>query len=314
MSGKTGETGRTGKTLVVLCGPTCTGKTAAAIDLAEQIGGEIVAADSRTVYRFMDIGTAKPTAAQQARVRHNLLDVADPDEIFTVARYRQLAKAAISDIESRGKVPLLVGGTGLYIRAVADDLRIPEVPPQWDLRRSLEEVERTQPGVLHRRLTEIDADAASRIHPRNVRRLVRAIEVFESTGRPISALQRRGPETLSGAIRVGLTIDRQTLYAAIDARVDAQLAAGLVDEVRGLLGRGYSPSLPSMQGLGYKEIVEFLDGRATLDQAAATLKRNTRRYAKRQLTWFRADPRIHWTDVTGKASADVADAILAILH
>lgn len=304
----------TASTLLVVCGPTCTGKTAAAVDLAERIGGEIVAADSRTVYRFMDIGTAKPTAEQQARVRHHLLDVADPGEVFTVARYRRLAKAVIADIQNRGRRSVLVGGTGLYIRAVVDDLRIPEVPPRWDLRASLEAAERAQPGLLHGRLTTIDPETAARIHPRNVRRLVRAIEVFESTGQPISALQRRGPESSTGAIRVGLTMDRRALYQAIDARVDAQVADGLVSEVRGLLERNYARSLPSMQGLGYKEIVEFLDGNTTLEQATATLKRNTRRYAKRQLTWFRADPRIRWIDVTEKTSIEVAGEVGAMLE
>lgn len=303
-----------GSTVIVICGPTCTGKTSTAIEVAERIGGEIVAADSRTAYRFMDIGTAKPTREQQARVRHHLLDVADPDEVFTVSRYRTIARKAIDDISARGKVPLLVGGTGLYIRAVTDDLPIPEVPPRWDLRRSLEDSERDRPGSLHHRLEAVDPDAAARIHPRNVRRLIRALEVFETTGTPISTLQRRATGAVVPAVRFGLAVDRPVLYSAIDARIDQQIAAGLVEEVRGLLGRGYAPSLPSMQGLGYKEIVAFLAGRATLDEAAAILKRNTRRYAKRQLTWFRADPRIRWIDVTGKTPVEVATAISAMLH
>jgi tRNA dimethylallyltransferase len=299
--------------LIVVCGPTCTGKTAAAIELADILGGEIIAADSRTVYRFMDIGTAKPTPAQRARVRHHLVDVAAPDEVFTVARFRRLARAALDDVRGRGKVPLLVGGTGLYIRAVADDLQIPEVPPQWDLRVRLEETERAEPGSLHRRLTTIDAAAAARIHPRNVRRLVRALEVFETTGTPMSVQQRRG-STSHDAARIGLMVDRPVLYERIDTRVDEQIAAGLIDEVRGLLASGYSPSLPAMQGLGYKEIVAFLNGDQTLDAGVHTLKRNTRRYAKRQLTWFRGDPRIRWIDVTHKDAADVAAAIAAMLE
>jgi len=299
--------------VIVICGPTCTGKTATAIDLAERTGGEIVAADSRTVYRFMDIGTAKPTAEQQARVRHHLLDVADPGEVFTVARYRQLATAAIADIQNRGKVALLVGGTGLYIRAVTDDLHIPEVPPRWDRRRVLEDSEREQPGLLHRRVTEVDPEAAARIHPRNIRRLIRAIEVFETTGTPISTLQRRGTET-DAAARIGLAVDRAVLYTAIDTRVDEQIAAGLVEEVRGLLATGYAPSLPSMQGLGYKEIAAALNEQTALEDAVVTLKRNTRRYAKRQLTWFRSDPRIRWVDVTVKTPSEVATTIVAMLH
>jgi tRNA dimethylallyltransferase len=299
--------------LIVICGPTCTGKTAAAIELADSLGGEIIAADSLTVYRFMDIGTAKPTPAQQARVPHHLLDVAAPDEVFTVARFRRLARAVLDDIRKRGRVPFLVSGTGLYIRAMADDLQIPEVPPQWDLRARLEEAEHAEPGSLHRHLTAVDPAAAARIHPRNVRRVVRALEVFETTGTPISSQQRHGNTALE-ATRVGLSVDRSALYERIDARVDEQIAAGLVEEVRGLIASGYSPSLPSMQGLGYKEIVAFLNGDQSLEETVVTLKRNTRRYAKRQFTWFRADPRIRWIDATGKSAADVAAAIAAMLQ
>jgi len=261
----------------------------------------------------MDIGTAKPTPAQQARVPHHLLDVAAPDEVFTVARFRRLTRAVLDDIRKRGRVPLLVGGTGLYIRAMADDLQIPEVPPQWDLRARLEEAEHAEPGSLHRHLTAVDPAAAARIHPRNVRRVVRALEVFETTGTPISSQQRHGNTALE-ATRVGLSVDRSALYERIDARVDEQIAAGLVEEVRGLIASGYSPSLPSMQGLGYKEIVAFLNGDQSLEEAVVTLKRNTRRYAKRQFTWFRADPRIRWIDATGKSAADVAAAIAAMLQ
>jgi len=299
--------------LLVLCGSTCTGKTATAIELADRLDGEIVAADSRTVYRFMDIGTAKPTPAQQARVPHHLLDVAAPDEVFTAARFRHVARIAVDDIRGRERVPLLVGGTGLYIRAVTDDLQIPEVPPQWELRARLEEAERAEPGSLHRRLAGSDPAAAARIHPRNVRRLVRAIEVFETTGTPISSLQRRGRTTLE-ATRIGLQVDRPALYDRIDARVDEQIAAGLVDEVRDLIASGYGPSLPSMQGLGYKEIAAYLNGDQALEEAVGTLKRNTRRYAKRQLTWFRGDPRIRWIDVTHRAPDHVAGTIAAMLE
>jgi tRNA dimethylallyltransferase len=303
----------TEKTLVVLCGPTCTGKTAASLELAERIGAEIVAADSRTVYRLMDIGTAKPTPAQRAWVPHHLLDVAAPDEIFTVAHFRHLARSAIDDIQNRGKIPLLVGGTGLYIRAVTDDLQIPKAPPNWELRARLEKAERAEPGSLHRRLTVVDPAAAARIHPRNIRRLVRAIEVFETTGTPISSQQRRG-DTAFEAARVGLQVERPVLYQRIDVRVDEQIAAGLVDEVRGLLASGYGPSLPSMQGLGYKEILAFLNGEHTMEEAVAMLKRNTRRYAKRQLTWFRPDPRIRWIDVTNLTPTEVAATMASMLE
>lgn len=299
--------------LVVICGPTAVGKTAAAVALASALGAEIVAADSRTIYRGMDIGTAKPSPAQRAQVPHHLLDAARPDEVVTVAAYRRLALSAIAQIRERRKTPLLVGGTGLYLRAITDGLTIPEVPPDWPLRQRLEDAEREDSGALHRRLDEIDPAAAARIHPRNVRRLIRALEVYERTGRPISTLQRRG-EQVHPAVIVGLTMDRPALYRGIDTRVDAQLRAGLVDEVRGLLQAGYDRSLPALQGLGYKEIIAYLDGGVTLDEATRQLKRNTRRYAKRQYTWFRRDERIRWLDVTGRSPEQVADLIGAMIQ
>ncbi|HXF82749.1 MAG TPA: tRNA (adenosine(37)-N6)-dimethylallyltransferase MiaA [bacterium] len=298
--------------LIVICGPTAVGKTAAAVALAAMLNGEIVAADSRTIYRYMDIGTAKPTPEQRAAVPHHLLDIADPDEVVTLAVYRRLAQEAIQGIRARGRVPLLVGGTGLYIRAVVDDFLIPPVPPDPALRRALEEAEARAPGTLHARLAAVDPIAAGRIHPRNIRRLIRALEVHARTGQPISALQRRA-ETPSAALQIGLTMTREALYRAIDARVDAQIAAGLVDEVRGLLARGYGPELPAMQGLGYKEIVAYLLGRVSLDEAVRVLKRNTRRFAKRQWTWFRADPRVRWLAVDGMDAAAVARAAAAVL-
>lgn len=292
----------------MICGPTATGKTSASVALAERIGAEIVAADSRTIYREMDIGTAKPTPAQQARVRHHLIDVARPDEVVTVAAYRALAVAAIRNIRERRKVRLLVGGTGLYIRALTDGLTIPEVPPDWPLRARLEQVERDTPGSLHARLQRVDPAAASRIHPNNVRRLIRALEVYEHAGRPISELQRT-TNVIGPVMLIGLTMDRGELYRRIEARVDGQIRVGLVDEVRRLLDAGYDRTLPSMQGLGYKEIVAYLDGHVSLEEAGRVLKRNTRRFAKRQSTWFRRDGRIRWLDVTSMGPDDVAAAV-----
>ncbi|MBI2123470.1 MAG: tRNA (adenosine(37)-N6)-dimethylallyltransferase MiaA [Armatimonadetes bacterium] len=276
---------------MVICGPTATGKTGASVELAEHIGGEIVAADSRTIYQETDIGTAKPTPAQQARIRHHLIDIARPDEVVTVATYRKLAAAVIREIRERGNVPLLVGGTGLYIRAVTNGLTIPEVSPDWGLRERLEQVERDRPGSLHARLQAVDPVAASRIHPNNVRRLIRALEVYEHTGRPISELQRT-TNVIGSVRRIGLTMDRDELYRRIDARIDGQMRAGLVEEVRRLLETGYDRRLPAMQGLGYKEIVAYLDGDVSLEESVRVLKRNTRRFAKRQYTWFRRDTRI----------------------
>lgn len=299
--------------LLVICGPTAVGKTAAAVDVAERLNGEIIAADSRTIYRYMDIGTAKPIREQRARVPHHLVDIADPDQLITLATYRKLAGEAMQEIRGRGKVPLLTGGTGLYIRAIVDGFSIPEVPPDPELRRRLEDLERRTPGSLYTRVQQVDPMAAVRIHPRNVRRIVRALEVFEHTGKPISSLQRRS-DPVGFAVQMGLTVDRDELYRRIDARVGEQIAAGLVEEVRGLLDRGYDPTRPALQGLGYKEIVEYLKGKVTLTEAIRRLKRNTRRYAKRQLTWFRRDARIRWIDVTRLSSEQVADLIMSMLQ
>ncbi|MDR7481207.1 MAG: tRNA (adenosine(37)-N6)-dimethylallyltransferase MiaA [Armatimonadota bacterium] len=284
--------------LAVLCGPTAVGKTALAVALAQHLDAEIVCADSRTVYRGMDIGTAKPSAAARAAVPHHLLDVVDPQETFTVAQFQRLAHAAIADIRRRGKQPLLVGGTGLYIRAVVDDLRIPAVAPDPVLRARLEAVARTRgPEALHGQLQALDPVAASRIHPHNVRRVVRALEVCLATGRPISSQQHRGEP--AAVVLVGIWRARADLYRRIETRVDEQLAAGLLEETRQLLAHGVPLDAPAMQGLGYKELAGYLQGHYDYADAVRLLKRNTRRYAKRQLTWFRKDTRIRWVDATG---------------
>ncbi len=298
--------------LLVICGATATGKTAAAAALAAEVGGEIVAADSRTIYRGMDIGTAKPPPRLRAAVPHHLLDVAEPTEVFTVAQYQRLAVAAITDILRRGRLPLLVGGTGLYIRAVVDGLQIPHVPPDWAFRRKAEAEERAAPGVLYARLQELDPLAAQRIHPRNLRRIIRALEVIAATGRPISAQQRAHPGPWH-VLAIGLWVPRPRLYRRIDRRVDEQVAQGLVAEVERLLARGVPPDAPAMQGLGYKEIVPYLQGRSSLAEAVAVLKRNTRRFARRQESWFRRDPRIRWIDAGDVAPEAVATTIRAML-
>jgi tRNA dimethylallyltransferase len=299
--------------LAVLCGPTAVGKTEAAVLLAERLGAEIVCADSRTVYRRMDIGTAKPPAALRRRVPHHLLDVVEPGESFTLADYQRLATAAIAEIRSRGRLPLLVGGTGLYIRAITDRLVIPAVAPDRRLRARLEAEEREYgPGHLYARLAALDPVAAMRIHPRNLRRLIRALEVTILSGTPISQQQGRGSPSGPLAM-VGLAMERGALYRRIDARVDAQLAAGLVDEVRGLLASGIPVEAPAMQGLGYREIAGWLTGAYDFGEAVRRLKRNTRRYAKRQLTWFRQDPRIVWVATTGADAEGVAARVHAIM-
>jgi len=303
--------------LGVITGPTATGKTAVSIALAERLarGAEIISADSMMIYRGMDIGTAKPTRAEMRGVPHHLIDVAEPDEPFSVARYRELAEAAIEEILGRGRLPLLVGGTGFYIRAVLDEYRF-AAPPDEALRRELAEAARRHgPEWLHARLAEVDPARAAAIDPRNVRRVIRALEIFRKTGRAPSefAPRRAGDQTRYRARVFGLFMERERLYRRIEERVDAMLAAGLVAEVKGLLDRGYSRELPSMKGLGYKEIAAYLAGEVSYEEAVALLKRNTRRYAKRQFTWFKADPRIYWIHVGEKADPGaIAEEILAL--
>jgi tRNA dimethylallyltransferase len=307
--------------LVVIAGPTAIGKTQIAIALARRIPAEIVCADSRTLYRGMDIGTAKPSRTDRAAVPHHLLDVADPDYVVTLAEFQSLALAAIEGVRGRGRIPLVVGGTGLYIRAVVDRIAIPPAPPDWSLRERLEDEERLRgPGALHRRLLEVDPLAASRIHPRNVRRIIRALEVFARTGSPISTLQRRASDDAranasSGAVlMVALGLDRARLDERIDRRIEQQLAEGLMDEARVLLLAGYSPTRPALQGLGYKEMIGHLAGETTFDDALARLRRNTRRLVKRQLTWLRADTRYRWIDVDERAPEVVAAEIHAMMQ
>lgn len=308
--------------LIVIAGPTATGKTQVALALARRLDAEIVCADSRTVYRGLDIGTAKPTLVERAMVPHHVLDVADPGEPFTLADYQRLALEAIDGIHDRGRTAVLAGGTGLYIRAVVDRTAVPAAAPDWDLRERLAAAEREGgPGTLHRRLQQIDPAAASRIHPRNLRRVIRALEVWEATGTTMSALQaqvrdgRWAAGTPAGPLRMAaLTLERARLHERIDRRIDSQLSAGLIEEVRTLLQAGYDRALPAMQGVGYKEIAAYLEGEVSLETAIAQVRRNTRRYAKRQWTWFRADPRYRWIDVDDQPAERIASRILDALE
>lgn len=284
--------------LVIITGPTATGKTETGVNVALACGGEIVSADSMMVYRGMDIGTAKPSASEMRGVPHHLIDVADPDEEFNVARYQRLAGEGITGILGRNRLPLLVGGTGLYIRSVAEDYRF-GVQADRRLRNRLQETaELYGTARLHRHLAVVDPVAARRLHPNDQRRIIRALEVYYQSGIPFSRHPgRRGGAPKYLPVMFGLNMDRARLYRRIEARVDAMVQAGLVREVQTLLAKGYGPELTAMRGLGYKEIAAHLRGELTLEEAIRMLKRNTRRFAKRQLTWFRRDERIRWLDV-----------------
>ncbi|MCU0562077.1 MAG: tRNA (adenosine(37)-N6)-dimethylallyltransferase MiaA [Desulfobacterales bacterium] len=282
--------------VIVVCGPTAAGKTAVGIELAAALGGEIISADSMQVYRYMDVGTAKPTAAERAAAAHHLIDVVDPDEPFDAARYAVLARETVAALHRRGKVPLVVGGTGLYIKSLLHGLfRCAAGDPAVRLRLAAEARSEGTPA-LHARLAACDPQTASRLHPNDTARVVRALEVFEVAGRPISAFQRahRFADDPFDALLIGLEMERERLYERIDRRVDAMLAAGLEEEVRGLLARGYGPDLKSMQSIGYSHLSALLAGRIDRPETVRTLKRDTRRFAKRQLTWFRATPGVLW--------------------
>lgn len=298
------------QSLLVLVGPTAVGKTALSLHLAESLGGEIISADSRLFYRGMDVGTAKPTPEERARAPHHLLNVAAPDETVGLAEFQEQATAAIKDIHARGKLPLLVGGTGQYARAVVEGWRIPRVPPDPALRAELEtQAEREGPHALHTRLARLDPVAARRIHPHNARRVIRALEVCLITGRPISEQQGKRPPSYR-ILQIGLTMEREALYARADRRVDEMMVAGLELEVRRLVEAGYGWGLPAMSGLGYAQFRPYFKGQATLEQTVAEIKRATHRFIRRQYNWFRLDdPAIHWFDVTQTAAGEIETAV-----
>ena len=280
---------------IVILGPTAAGKTKLAIELAKQIGGEIISADSMQVYRGMDIGTAKPTMEERQGIPHHLIDVRDPDEEWTVADFVSETIRISEDLKIRGKTPIIVGGTGLYLWSLLEGFSFPISPADKDLRSRLE-LEPTP--ILYSRLSNIDLLAASKIHPNDKKRIVRALEVFELTGKPISELQKLRTSNLeprtSNYLLIGLDPPRDVLYSNINQRVDSMIEKGLIEEVRGLLAKGYSKDLFSFQALGYKEAVEYLEGHWTLDFMTLDLKKRTRHFARRQMTWFRRFKEVKW--------------------
>lgn len=281
--------------LIVIVGPTAVGKTAASIQLAKRLDGEIVSADSRLLYRGMDIGTAKPTKEEMENVPHHLIDVADPDENWSLAIYQREAYKIIDDIHERGKLPFLAGGTGQYIRSIIEGWLIPPQRPDYDLRHTLNQwAQKIGAEALYERLERIDPEAAEKIDHRNLRRTVRALEVIFKTGERFSDLRRRQVCPYQPII-LDINRPREELYERVDHRIEQMLDEGLVDEVKRLLAAGYSPDLPTMSAIGYGEVIQVINGNMTLDEAITLIKRNTRTYIRRQANWFKPDdPRITW--------------------
>lgn len=287
--------------VILIVGPTAVGKTELAIQLAEKLSGEIISADSRLFYQGMDIGTAKPSLEELARVPHYLINIVNPDETLSLAIFQQKARDMIADIHARRKLPFLVGGTGQYIRAVTEGWSPPEVKPDERLRSALEKMKEER-GIkwLHDRLQMLDPPAAERIDARNFRRTIRALEVIFTTGRKFSE-QRGQSDSPYHLITVGLTRLREELYLRVDERIDMMFANGFIDEVKDLLHKGYSPTLPSMSAIGYRECVKVIKGELTIEQAQAEMKRITRIFVRRQANWFKeSDPQIKWFNPSKK--------------
>jgi len=301
--------------ILVIVGPTAVGKTDLSIAVARAVDGEIISADSMQVYKGMDIGTAKPTENERQGIPHHMLDVVTPDQEFSVADYQRMVEETLRSLAERDKTPILTGGTGLYIRAVLDGFVFDPEARDEELRVQLEKMASTRGGVvLHQRLAEVDPDSAKRLHPNDHRRVIRALEVYHTTGQPLSrhlAAQKRQPPR-HPSVKFGLTRNRRRLYDRINLRVDLMMETGLLDEVKQLMSQGLEGSATALQALGYKELVGYLRGEYDLTEAVRRLKRDTRRYAKRQLTWFRRDQEIIWLDLDQISREDAVEKITGI--
>ncbi len=300
--------------VIILVGATAVGKTALSFKLAQQMNAEIVSADSRQVYRYMDIGTAKPTAEERGRVPHHFIDIRNPDEYYSAGEYGRAARRKVADIFEREKQPLVVGGSGFYIQALVDGLFAPqisdpEIKIKWHRR-----IEKEGKDKIFAFLEKIDPESAQRLHPNDVQRIVRALEVYELTNRPLSAFQpgREEPADFD-TVFFGLARKRHRLYQRIEARVDAMIEAGLFVEVRSLLEKGYDERYNALQTVGYREVFPFLRGEISREESIDTIKMNSRRYAKRQMVWFRRDKRIHWLDADILSTAELTKAIMNTL-
>jgi tRNA dimethylallyltransferase len=300
--------------LPVLLGPTAVGKTELAVKLASLVDGEIVSADSRQVYRLMDIGTAKPTRKDLRAVPHHMIDIADPDMHFGAGQYGTLALSVLDQLRSRGKMPLVVGGSGLYIRALVEGL-FPAPTVDESLRREiLRQARRSGTESLHRRLGEVDPESAKKIHPNDLQRISRALEVYEQTGTPISRLQDGAGSTNLEPLYIGLNRNRKELFHRIESRLRGMVRAGFVEEVSSLLARGYSPELNSFRAVGYREMADHIAGKITLGEAVFGTSKRTKGFARRQLTWFRSLKGVSWVDLSDLSETDALNRVAALIH
>lgn len=294
--------------IIAIAGPTAVGKTKFAIEVAKAFNGEVVSCDSMQLYKYMDIGSAKPTPEEMAQAKHHLVDFLDPRDEFSVSRYQEIAKEAINDILNRGKIPVISGGTGLYLNSLLYNMDFSSVPGDYSYRNELTELaEKEGNEYIHNMLVQQDPEAASKIHPNNVKKVVRALERLKEGEGKIKQFSDIKEETTDyEAILIGLTRDREELYNRINLRVDLLMEAGLLEEVQQLMNMGLTPDNISMKGIGYKEIMDYLDGKYSLEEAVETVKKNTRHYAKKQLTWFRRYDKMNWLDISKFTSDDEA--------
>lgn len=306
------------KEVIVIAGPTASGKTSLSIELAKLLDGEIISADSMQVYKYMDVGTAKPSIEEMQGIRHYLIDELLPDEEFNVVKFKELAEKYIEVILERGKQPIIVGGTGLYISSLINNINFSETKSDWELREQLgREAEENGPVYIHDKLRLVDPVSAANIHPNNVKRVIRALEVYYQTQRPMSSHNEKSREIPPKYkfVLLGLTMDREKLYDRINKRVDIMLENGLIEEVGRLVEMGYADSITSMQGIGYKEILSHLRNEISLEEAVETVKRESRRYAKRQITWFKRIKEIKWFSIDNFGNTNnIVEAVITYIR
>ncbi len=295
--------------VIVITGPTCSGKTDVSINLASKINSEIISADSRQVYKYLTIGTVKPDSVQLSQVKHHFIDELFPDEDFNADIFSKNAKRIISEILDKGKIPIVVGGSGLYIKALIDGIDV-TVDSNPDLRKSLMKKRKLFGNeFLHNELKKVDPVSSEKLLPQNWKRVIRALEVFYSTNKPIWQFEKSGQSSRYNFVQYGLKLDRVFLYQRINSRVDKMIAEGLIDEAKRILELNYDSNLNSLNTVGYKEIIEFINGKISFEKAIYLIKRNTRRFAKKQITWLNKDKRIFWLDADKYSSEELAEII-----